>query len=100
MIASKRTALLPTRREFFVWIIGRSPEDPDITRKSYRSKWLKYNNFYLFLLYEAHCCRQHVGVRRYSTFLKQMYDLLDDNGVFVLQVAGIRPSWQFEDLIW
>ena len=29
-----------------------------------------------------------------------MYDLLDDNGVFVLQVAGIRPHWQFEDLIW
>jgi cyclopropane fatty-acyl-phospholipid synthase-like methyltransferase len=29
-----------------------------------------------------------------------MYDLLDDNGIFVLQVAGIRPHWQFEDLIW
>ena len=29
-----------------------------------------------------------------------MYDLLDDDGVFVLQVAGIRPHWQFEDLIW
>jgi cyclopropane fatty-acyl-phospholipid synthase-like methyltransferase len=29
-----------------------------------------------------------------------MYELLDDDGVFVLQVAGIRPHWQFEDLIW
>jgi hypothetical protein len=29
-----------------------------------------------------------------------MYDLLDDDGTFVLQVAGIRPHWQFEDLIW
>src|ERR1700744_649696 len=29
-----------------------------------------------------------------------MYDLLDDDGTFVLQVAGIRPAWQFEDLIW
>jgi hypothetical protein len=29
-----------------------------------------------------------------------MYDLLEDDGIFVLQVAGIRPSWQYEDLIW
>lgn len=43
---------------------------------------------------------EHVGIRRYPTFLRQVYDLLDDDGTFVLQVAGIRPSWQFEDLIW
>lgn len=43
---------------------------------------------------------QHVGIRRYSQFLSQIYDLLDDDGIFVLQVAGIRPSWQYEDLIW
>ncbi|KZT25571.1 cyclopropane fatty acid synthase domain-containing protein [Neolentinus lepideus HHB14362 ss-1] len=43
---------------------------------------------------------EHVGIRRYGTFLRQMYDLLDDNGIFVLQVAGIRPAWQYEDLIW
>ncbi|KIL62769.1 hypothetical protein M378DRAFT_165233 [Amanita muscaria Koide BX008] len=43
---------------------------------------------------------EHVGVRRYSSFLSQVYDMLDDDGVFVFQVAGIRPSWQYEDLIW
>jgi cyclopropane fatty-acyl-phospholipid synthase-like methyltransferase len=43
---------------------------------------------------------EHVGIRRYSQFLSQVYDLLDDDGIFVFQVAGIRPSWQFEDLIW
>ena len=43
---------------------------------------------------------KHVGVRRYSQFLSEVYDLLDDDGLFVLQVAGIRPSWQYEDLIW
>ncbi|KAG6866149.1 hypothetical protein C0991_008102 [Blastosporella zonata] len=43
---------------------------------------------------------EHVGIRRYSQFLSQVYDLLDDDGLFVFQVAGIRPSWQFEDLIW
>ncbi len=43
---------------------------------------------------------QHVGIRRYGQFLRQVYDLLDDDGVFFLQVAGIRSIWQYEDLIW
>lgn len=43
---------------------------------------------------------EHVGIRRYGAFLRQMYDLLDDDGIFVLQVAGLRPAWQYEDLIW
>jgi len=43
---------------------------------------------------------QHVGIRRYGQFLRQIYDLLDDDGVFFLQVAGIRSIWQYEDLIW
>ena len=43
---------------------------------------------------------EHVGIRRYGAFLRQVYDLLEDDGLFVLQVAGIRPSWQYEDLIW
>jgi len=43
---------------------------------------------------------EHVGIRRYSQFLAEVYDLLEDDGTFVLQVAGIRPSWQYEDLIW
>lgn len=32
--------------------------------------------------------------------MTQVYNLLDDDGIFVLQVAGIRPTWQYEDLIW
>jgi sphingolipid C9-methyltransferase len=43
---------------------------------------------------------EHVGIRRYQSFLRQVYDLLDDDGIFVFQVAGIRPAWQYEDLIW
>ncbi|KAF9643938.1 sphingolipid C9-methyltransferase [Thelephora ganbajun] len=43
---------------------------------------------------------EHVGVRRYAAFLRQVYDLLDDNGTFVFQVAGFRLNWQFEDLVW
>lgn len=43
---------------------------------------------------------EHVGVRNFSSFLQQCYDMLDDDGVFFLQYSGIRKSWQYEDLIW
>jgi hypothetical protein len=29
-----------------------------------------------------------------------VYELLDDDGTLVFQVAGIRTNWQYEDLIW
>lgn len=32
--------------------------------------------------------------------MAQVYDLLEDDGIFVYQVSGFRPSWQYEDLIW
>lgn len=43
---------------------------------------------------------EHVGVRYFSTFLSQVHNMLDDDGVFFLQIAGLRKSWQYEDLIW
>ena len=43
---------------------------------------------------------EHVGVRHFSAFLSQVYEMLDDDGVFFLQIAGLRKSWQYEDLIW
>lgn len=43
---------------------------------------------------------EHVGVRHLSSFLTQVYDMLDDDGVFFLQIAGLRKFWQYEDLIW
>ncbi len=43
---------------------------------------------------------EHVGVRYFSTFLKQVHDMMDDDGTFFLQIAGIRKPWQYEDLVW
>ncbi|PSR93920.1 S-adenosyl-L-methionine-dependent methyltransferase [Coniella lustricola] len=43
---------------------------------------------------------EHVGVRHFSSFLTQVHDMLDDDGVFFLQIAGLRKPWQYEDLIW
>ncbi|KAL9101369.1 MAG: hypothetical protein Q9163_003371 [Psora crenata] len=43
---------------------------------------------------------EHVGLRHFHTFLTQIYDMLDDDGVFFLQIAGLRKCWQYEDLVW
>ncbi|KAI9717511.1 MAG: Sphingolipid C9-methyltransferase 2 [Candelaria pacifica] len=43
---------------------------------------------------------EHVGVLHFASFLQQVNELLDDDGVFFLQIAGLRKSWQYEDLIW
>lgn len=43
---------------------------------------------------------EHVGIRHYAKFLENVYNLLDDDGVMVFQVAGLRPRWQYWDLIW
>lgn len=43
---------------------------------------------------------EHVGVKNYQAFLKQIYGMLEDDGLFYIQVCGFRPSWQFEDFIW
>lgn len=43
---------------------------------------------------------EHVGIRRFTAFLEQVYELLEDDGLFFLQYAGLRKSWQYEDLCW
>lgn len=43
---------------------------------------------------------EHVGVKNFSTFLAQVRELMEDDGVFFLQIAGLRRAFQYEDLIW
>jgi len=43
---------------------------------------------------------EHVGIRLFPDFLKQVYGMLDDNGIFFLQIAGLRRAWQWEDFLW
>jgi cyclopropane fatty-acyl-phospholipid synthase-like methyltransferase len=43
---------------------------------------------------------EHVGIRRYQSFLRTVHNLLSDDGMFYLQVAGLRRSWKYEDLVW
>jgi cyclopropane fatty-acyl-phospholipid synthase-like methyltransferase len=43
---------------------------------------------------------EHVGVKNFSKFITQVNGMLEDDGIFFLQIAGLRHAWQFEDLIW
>lgn len=53
--------------------------------------------------YDAIVClemAEHVGIFKIVSFLRQCYEMLKDDGVMVLQVAGLRSAWQYEDIIW
>lgn len=43
---------------------------------------------------------EHVGIRRLTSFFEQVSNMLDDDGLFFLQYAGLRKNWQYEDLEW
>ncbi|TPV92923.1 MAG: class I SAM-dependent methyltransferase [Myxococcales bacterium FL481] len=43
---------------------------------------------------------EHVGIKNFQDFLLQVRGMLEDDGIFYLQIAGLRRSWQYEDLVW
>lgn len=43
---------------------------------------------------------EHVGIRRFPDFLKQVYGMLEDDGIFFLQIAGLRRAFHWEDFLW
>jgi len=43
---------------------------------------------------------EHVGIRNFQKFLLQVRHMLEDDGIFYLQIAGLRRAWQYEDLVW
>lgn len=43
---------------------------------------------------------EHVGVKKLTTFFRQCYDMLEDDGSMYVQLSGLRQAWQYEDFIW
>jgi cyclopropane fatty-acyl-phospholipid synthase-like methyltransferase len=43
---------------------------------------------------------EHVGIKNFQKFLLQVRSMLKDDGIFYLQIAGLRRPWHFEDLVW
>ncbi|PGH15532.1 hypothetical protein AJ79_02314 [Helicocarpus griseus UAMH5409] len=74
---------------------GVSPKQSQILCMDYRDIPAgKYNKITCLEMAE------HVGIRKITAFFRQVYDMLEDDGVFFLQIAGLRKPWQYEDLVW
>lgn len=43
---------------------------------------------------------EHVGIKNFQQFLLQVRSMLKDDGIFYLQIAGLRRPWHYEDLVW
>jgi cyclopropane fatty-acyl-phospholipid synthase-like methyltransferase len=43
---------------------------------------------------------EHVGIRHFGGFMRQIYDMTSDDGAVFVQLAGLRKTWQYEDLTW
>lgn len=43
---------------------------------------------------------EHVGVKYFQKFMNQIAGLLKDNGLFYLQIAGLRAGYHQESLVW
>ncbi len=43
---------------------------------------------------------EHVGVKNLTSFFERQFDLLEDDGLFLLQWTGLRRGLHPEDLIW
>lgn len=55
------------------------------------------NDTYLWHRYNKISCiemAEHVGIKNFQTFLLQVRDLLEDDGLFLLQIAGLRRAFQ------
>jgi cyclopropane fatty-acyl-phospholipid synthase-like methyltransferase len=43
---------------------------------------------------------EHVGVKYFTRFMKQISSLLKDDGLFYLQIAGLKAGYHQESLVW
>jgi len=43
---------------------------------------------------------EHVGIKHFQKFMRQLNRLLKDDGILFLQIAGLRRNWNSEDFTW
>ena len=81
---------------------GVSPEQARIWRMDYRDipTDKKYDKITCLEMAE------HVGIKNFRKFMRQIYDLLEDDGLFYMQIASLRERKHLfqkkdrEDLVW
>ncbi|GAB5593958.1 hypothetical protein Unana1_08858 [Umbelopsis nana] len=68
-----------------------------------RIKCMDYRDIPSNIKYDKITCvemAEHVGLRNFQQFLLEIREMLQDDGLFYMQVAGLRATWQYEDFIW
>jgi cyclopropane fatty-acyl-phospholipid synthase-like methyltransferase len=88
-------------KEQVKWATDKIKEDG--TQNLARCLVMDYRDVPTFPKYDKISCvemSEHVGIWKYHAFLDQIRDTMEDDGIFYLQVAGLRRAWQFEDLEW
>ena len=81
---------------------GVSPEKARILRMDYRDipRDRKFDKITCLEMAE------HVGIKNFRKFMRQCYDMLEDDGIFYVQIAGLRERDSLfqkrnrEDLVW
>ncbi|KAI8578478.1 hypothetical protein K450DRAFT_247034 [Umbelopsis ramanniana AG] len=71
--------------------------------KQARIKCMDYRDIPSNVKYNKITCvemAEHVGLLHFQKFLLEIREMLDDDGLFYMQVAGLRATWQYEDFIW
>jgi cyclopropane fatty-acyl-phospholipid synthase-like methyltransferase len=43
---------------------------------------------------------EHVGIRKFQKFMRQLNSMLEEDGILFLQIAGLRRNWTAEDFTW
>ncbi|MHB8874948.1 MAG: class I SAM-dependent methyltransferase, partial [Myxococcaceae bacterium] len=43
---------------------------------------------------------EHVGIKNFQKFMRQLNSMLTDDGILYLQIAGLRRNWNPEDFTW
>lgn len=43
---------------------------------------------------------EHVGIKNFQKFMRQLNGLMTDDGLLYLQIAGLRRNWNAEDFTW
>jgi cyclopropane fatty-acyl-phospholipid synthase-like methyltransferase len=43
---------------------------------------------------------EHVGIKNFQKFMRQISSMLKDDGIFYLQIAGLRRNYDMQDLNW
>jgi len=68
-----------------------------------RTKWLVDDYRNITGKYDVITCvemAEHVGIKNFQPFLRHVHSLLADDGMFYIQMCGVRRTWAFEDIVW